>query len=140
MSYKTDAEIEAIVSDFEACRTGKDDFHHREHLVVAAYYLQASTIEAATERLRNSLCRFLQHHEIDSQKYNETLTVFWLEMVASELAKLPSNLPLTVRCNSVVASLDDAKLASDFYSDELLWSQRARESFVAPDLKPFDTF
>jgi len=139
LSYKTDAEIEAIVSDFEACQTGKDDFHHREHLVVAAYYLQASTIEAATERLRNSLCRFLQHHEIDPQKYNETLTVFWLEMVAMELAKLRRNVSLVDKCNSVAAALNNPKLVDEFYSDDLLWSEKARKSFVAPDLKPFDT-
>ena len=135
MSYKTDAEIEAIVSDFEACRTGKDDFHHREHLVVAAYYLQSSTIEAATEKLRNSLFRFLQHHEIDPKKYNETITVFWLKMVARELEKLPLSAALVDKCNSIVSVLANRKLPLDFYSEKRLWSDQARQVFITPDLK-----
>jgi len=135
MSYNTDAEIEAIVSDFEACRTGKDDFHHREHLVVATYYLRSSTIEAATEKLRESLLKFLHHHEIDPQKYNETVTVFWLQMVARELKSLPESAGLVEKCNSVISALANPKLPLEFYSEERLWSGEARQVFIAPDLK-----
>lgn len=133
--YKTEAEIEKVVTDFETCRTGKDDFHHRHHLVVAASYLQSSTFEEATEMMRKSLHRFLDYHAVDKQKYNETLTVFWLEMVALELKRLPANSALIDKCNSVIEALSNPKLASEYYSDGVLWSDLARKALVSPDLK-----
>lgn len=135
MAYTIDAEIHRVVDDFENCQTGKDEFHHQQHIVVAVCYLTSVPIEVATERLRNSLFRFLDHHKVDNRKYNETLTVFWLEMVALELKKLIADATLVERCNSVINALGNPKLATDYYSEELLWSDEARERFVEPDLK-----
>ena len=135
MSYTTDADIHQVVHDFETCQTGRDDFHHEQHLVVAAYYLQSLTVEAATQKMRDALVRFLDHHQVDKQKYNETLTVFWLTMVALELKKIPVSASLVEKCNSVIAGLSNAKLALDFYSGELLWSDEARADFLGPDLR-----
>jgi len=135
MAYTTDAEIDRVVDDFESCQTGKDEFHHQQHIVVAVCYLASAPIEVATERMRSSLFRFLEHHKVDNRKYNETLTVFWLEMVVLELNKLPADVRLVERCNSVVAKLNNPKLALDFYSQELLWSDEARARFVEPDLR-----
>ena len=135
MSYTNHAEIEQVVRDFENCTTGKDAFHHEQHLLVATYYLQSLSVEEATERMRNALFNFLDHHRVDTQKYNETLTVFWIAMVALELKKLPANTTLVEKSNSVVTALSNGKLALDFYSDGLLWSDDARKVFVVPDLK-----
>ena len=135
MSYKTDAEIQNVVTDFETCRTGKDDFHHQQHIVVAICYLQTLKTEDALERLRETLMKFLDHHNIERQKYNETLTVFWLEMVALELKRLPVGATLVDKCNSVIAAFNNPKLALDFYSEGLLWSEGARQAFVNPDIK-----
>ena len=135
MAYATDAEIHRVVDEFESCQTGKDEFHHQQHIVVAVCYLVSAPIEAATERMRNSLFRFLDHHKVDNRKYNETLTVFWLEMVVLELKKLTADTTLVEKCNSVVSALSNPKLALDFYSEELLWSDEARERIVEPDLK-----
>lgn len=135
MSYKSDAEIQDVVSDFETCRTGKDDFHHQQHVVVAICYLQDLTMQQGLEKLRGSLLRFLNHHNVGTQMYNETLTAFWLEMVALELRRLPVGATLVDKCNSVIAALSNPKLALDFYSEKLLWSERARAAFQPPDLK-----
>ena len=134
MSYCTDSDIYDVLNSFETCRTGKDDFHHKEHLVVAICYLRSSDIPAATQKLRNSLLRFLAHHSIDKQKYNETLTVFWLEMVERELRRLPESMALVDKCNSVLGALNNPKLALEFYSDDVLWSEQARKRLVEPDL------
>jgi len=132
-AYKTEAEIEKVVSDFEACRTPKDAFHHAQHLVVAVCYLQQLSTEHATARMRESLMRFLDHHQVDKQKYNETLTAFWVQMVASVLGELPKKASLVEKCNQTIESLNDPKLALKFYSEELLWSDEARKHYVAPD-------
>ena len=137
-TYETKSEIEKVVSDFETCRTHKDDFHHTQHLVVAIVYLESLSLQAAVKKLRESLLQFLGHHSIDNQKYNETLTVFWLEMVALELKQLPEDSTLVDRCNSVIEVLDNPKLALEYYSDEVLWSEQARKAFVDPDLKQWE--
>jgi len=135
MAYTTDEEIDRVVDDFESCQTGKDEFHHQQHIVVAVCYLASAPIEVATERMRSSLFRFLEHHKVDNRKYNETLTVFWLEMVALELKKQSAGASLVEKCNSVISALSNPKRAADFYSEQVLWSEEARKVFVPPDLK-----
>ena len=135
MTFKTESEIQDVVDGFESCRTGKDDFHHQQHLVVAASYLESLPMTEATSKMRAALFRFLDHHEVDKQKYNETLTVFWLEMVALQLKKSPASAPLVEKCNAVISVLSNAKLALEFYSADRLWSDEARKRFVDPDLK-----
>jgi hypothetical protein len=85
--------------------------------------------------MRSSLFRFIDHHGVNKHKYHETLTVFWMEMVALELRKLSERARLVDKCNSIVSRLNNAKLPLKFYSEELLWSDEARQVFMTPDLK-----
>jgi hypothetical protein len=82
-----------------------------------------------------NLLRFLDYHQVDRQKYNETITVFWFELVSDLLNKLPADSTLVEKCNAVVESLDNSALAFEYYSRERLFSDEARASFIAPDLK-----
>ena len=133
--YAHTADIIATVDDFESCRTGKDSFKHQDHLVVAAFYLQELSVADATTWMRHNLLQFLEHHQVDRQKYNETITVFWFELVADLLSKLQSDSTLVEQCNAVVESLDNAGLVFEYYSRERLFSDEARKTFVRPDLK-----
>ena len=132
--YQSQDDIARVVEGFELCTTGKGDFKHSDHLTVAVCYLQNATVTEATDRLRTALFRFVDHHQVDRQKYNETITIFWLEQVALELEKM-SDASLVEQCNSVIGSLNDAGLVQQYYSAALLFSEKARESFVEPDLK-----
>ena len=136
--YKTATEIEAVVFDFESCRTGKDDFKHREHLTVAVSYLSASTQKQAADKMRVGLLRFLAHHGVGLQKYNETLTLFWVEMVRQTLMDIRPDSSLVEKCNHVIEALGNPALAFDYYSKELLWSDEARKACVKPDLKNWE--
>jgi hypothetical protein len=132
---ETDQDIEMLVKRFEACETAKDGFPHLDHLVLAAWYLQTMSVPAATEQMRTSLFRFLDHYQIDRRKYHETLTVFWVEKVAACLTSLPIGSSLCEKCNEVRQVLRNKDLVLDFYSSEVLWSDAARNSFVTPDKK-----
>ncbi len=132
--FRDPNEIAKVVEGFESCTTGKADFKHADHLTVAVYYLQNLSVSEATERLRTSLLRFIDHHGVDRKKYNETITVFWLELTASELENL-SERSFVEQCNAVLESLNDPSLALKYYSSDLLFSAKARASFVEPDLK-----
>jgi len=133
--YVTDEAVRAVVRGFETCETDKTDFKHQDHLIVAVCYLQDLSVAEATDKLRAALFRFVDHHGVDRKKYNETITVFWLEVVAEKLRSLPPESSLPTKCNVVVEALSDAGLMLEYYSADLLFSDRAREEFVRPDLK-----
>ena len=101
--YDTDEDIEDVVRGFETCTTPGDDFHHREHLVVAVYYLQTLSPAAAVARMRAALLRFLEHHGEDTQKYSEEVTVFWIDAVATHLEGISAGASLVDKCNEVVS-------------------------------------
>jgi hypothetical protein len=137
--FQSDSEIRAIVKGFELCQTEKTAFKHQDHLVVAVAYLQELTVPEAIEKMRSSLMRFIKHHQVDPRKYNETITVFWVEVVAEALLKMTNSLTLEEKCDKVIQEFPNAALALDHYSSELLFSDEARESFVKPDLKDWKT-
>jgi hypothetical protein len=136
--YQTPTEIEAVVSGFESCGTGKDDFKHREHLTVAVSYLNVATQKQAADKMRIGLLRFLTHHGVGTEKYNETLTMFWVAMVRRTLAEIRTDSSLVEKCNVVIEALGNPSLAFDYYSKELLWSDEARRAYVKPDLKNWE--
>ena len=106
MSYQSNSEIENVVRGFETCETDKEAFKHRDHLAVAVWYVETVGREAAVDRMRSSLLRFLDHHQVDRKKYSETITVFWIGKVAEKLSELGPELSLVEKCNASVDSFD----------------------------------
>jgi hypothetical protein len=115
MSYRfqSQTEIENVVRGFESCQTGKDEFKHRDHLVVAVWYVETVGQEAAVDFMRSSLLRFLDHHGVDRKKYSETITVSWIGRVAEKLKELGPDTSLVEKCNTIVESGDFQKGAAD---------------------------
>jgi hypothetical protein len=103
-SYQSEAEIENVVRGFEACETGADDFNHPEHLVVAVSYLHAMNKEAALDRMRAGLLRFLDHHVGDTGKYSESVTVFWIDKIAEKLDEMGPHVSLVEKCNAILGT------------------------------------
>jgi len=102
--YQSEAEIQAVVRGFEACETGADDFNHPEHLVVAVCYLHALDREAALDRMRAGLLRFLEHYEGHTGKYSEEITVFWIDRINEKLDELGPDVSLVEKCNRILAT------------------------------------
>ncbi len=134
--YRDQAEIEAVVRGFESCTTGKDGFSHADHLAVAAWYLQDRDEAVALVAMREGLLRFLNHHGIGADVYNETITRFWIVVVSRRVKELGPKPSLTETVNAVVASFANSRLLSEYYSEELWKSATAKNSWVEPDLKP----
>jgi hypothetical protein len=136
--YKTDEEVEEVVRGFESCETRPAEFDHRAHLTVALCYALRLSDEEALERMRDGLGRFIHAHGVDPKKYHETLTVFWLKRVRAFAGRAGSGRTLFELANELVAECGDARLAFDYYSRQLIDSDGARRSWVAPDLRPMD--
>jgi len=133
--YESEQEIEAVVKGFETCATAKDNFPHRSHLTVAVWYLYESKIGLAAEKMRTGLFRFLEHHGVDKEKYNETLTIFWLKIIDQKMKELGDDLSLLDLTNSVISLLENSRTAFEYYSAGLLNSRAAKERWIKPDLK-----
>jgi len=134
--YSNEDEILRLVEDFEECTISREAWKHREHLVVALYYVSKFDLDAATKRMRRGILRLLEHgFGVDLEKempYHETLTIFWMRAVHSFWSERCDR-PLPTIAAEMIASLDkDLPLRS--YTRELLFSDDARKRFVEPDL------
>ena len=128
--YKSDAEVEEVVHRFECCEFAIDEFDHVSHLTVAVVYLARYGEAVAMDRMRESLLRFSRHH--GRMGYHETITQFWLRMVAAEPA---ASQPLYLRANEIVSMFADKDLVFQYYTRERLMSDVAKKEWVEPDLK-----
>ena len=138
--FGTDAELDALVDAFERGEAPAGGFSHQAHLAVALTYLDRHGIDGATERMREGLLSFLQRAFGDRTaaevKYRETVTVFWLRLLAAELASADASRPLCERVNPLLARYRDAATIHSYYTRERLESDEARRRFLEPDRKP----
>jgi hypothetical protein len=133
--FESDDEIGSLAQGFETCSLPDDDFDHRAHLAVAVWYLSSMTVEQTIGRMREGLLRFLAHYEVDPQKYNETITQFWVKRLDKLLSETDSTLPLATRANQAIARAGDSKIIFNYYTHERLFSDAARTDWVEPDKK-----
>jgi hypothetical protein len=139
-AYRTADEIRAVVSGFEDCTTPAAQFDHRAHVTVAFTYLHLFqlSVPEATARMRLGLHRFLDHHGVDSRKYNETITQFWIKLVRAALAQADTSCPSTDLANEIVYRCQETSVIFSYYSKESLASDEARDGWIEPDIRAFD--
>ena len=136
LHFRSDAEIELLVRRFEDCTIAPAEFTHRAHLAVALWYLAHAPQDAAATLMRAGLLRFIAHNGVAPQKYNETITLFWLKLVAHFLDQADGDRPLPELANELLARFGDAQLLFEHYSRELIQTDAARSAWVEPDLQP----
>src|SRR5580704_12075858 len=132
--YRTEEEIEDVVRRFETCSYTPAEFVHARHLTVTAWRFAKRESEAARERMRADLRRFIAHH--GKNGYHVTITEFWLERAGKLVADLREGqgglVPLV---NSVVERCSDKNLIYESYSRELIASAEAKAKWIEPDIK-----
>lgn len=110
------------------------DFHHASHLHVAWVYLaESSSVHQAANKMRETLRRFAAAAG-KPEKYHETITLFWVHLLARERATNRGG-----RLEDVVYAnpqLLEKNFPLAYYSSERLFSDEARASWMEPDLKP----
>src|ERR1051325_10743665 len=109
-------------------------FHHLSHIHVAWVYLSESKSAAqATAKMRRTLQKFTASLG-QAEKYHETITRFWIELLARMRVANPAlSLEQIVQAEP---QLLEKNFALEYYSPEILFSDRARRFWVEPDLKP----
>jgi hypothetical protein len=123
-----------FVRAFERGEISNRDFHHRDHLRLAWFYLaETGSTDEASARVGAAIRRFANEAGAP-HKYHETMTVFWVKMLARVRDRLPAwaDLDDALRADS---GLLDKDLPLAYYSRERLFSAQASSTWVEPDLR-----
>jgi len=119
----------------ERCEIANASFHHASHLHVAWVYLsESSSVDEAAAKMRATLRQFAASAG-KLEKFHETITLFWVHLLSRAHARAGGeSLEKIVLANP---RLLEKNFPLTYYSRERLFSDRARTSWVEPDLKPF---
>ena len=123
---------------FERGEIRNQDFHHREHLRVAWAYLQeANSAEDACARMCSAIRGFASAAGAPG-KYHETMTVFWVRLLALVRERYPAerNIEPILQTH---AFLLDKHTPLRYYSRGRLMSDEARLTWHPPDLRPLNS-
>lgn len=114
---------------FETGRLAPSDFHHRDHLRLAWLQVQRLGADAAAGSIAEGIRRFAEAHG-QSRLYHDTLTRFWVRIVAHvtrpTFEQTPESFP----------RLLDKDLPLSHWRRETLFADAARARWVEPDLLP----
>jgi hypothetical protein len=134
------APIEAIVAGFEDGTLPFEVWkHHRTHLRVSLWYQLTYPLEEAIPRIREGIQRYNMSKGVVQTPeggYHETLTRFWIHMIAHHLAGADRRRPFDDLGAELVETLGDKLLPLRYYSRDLIFSWEARTEWREPDLEP----
>jgi hypothetical protein len=139
--YRTAAEIECLVRNFEACLLPRSSWTHAAHLTVGLWYLLRHPWPEAARRVRTGIKRYNEASGIRTTResgYHETLTLFWLRMVRSYLETASRECSLVALANGLIERYGKSNLPFEYYTRERLMSWEARAAWVEPDLKSLE--
>ncbi len=107
---------------------------HAEHLALAACYLYAMPMEAATDRARDRIRAYNEAQggqNTEDAGYHETLTVFWLTLIDDALDR---SLPRAAAARAIVERFASRRdIFCEYYSFDVLKSHEARARWIPPD-------
>ena len=129
------AAAEQLVEQFEAGTISLAEFHHRQHLAVAAWLLIHHAPVRALARMRRGLQALLQRSG-KTEGYHETVTVFWMRVLSARLEECPAEWTPEARLNDAVAWAEESCPLQEHYSPERLAAPEAKQQFVEPDRRP----
>jgi hypothetical protein len=121
----------AFVDAFDSGQPQGGLFGHREHLRLAWILIDRYGLEAAAPEIERRLRHLAAAHGMP-EKYNRTMTLFWVRLVAHVAARTPT--ATSTEFLDAEGWLLNPGLARRHYSAELLSSRRARAAWVDPDL------
>jgi preprotein translocase subunit Sec61beta len=60
--------------------------------------------DAALDRMRAGLLRFLDHYEGNTSKYSEPITVFYIDRIVEKMEEIGRDVSVVEKCNAVLAA------------------------------------
>jgi hypothetical protein len=137
--FGTEASIQDLVVGFRSRTLPKEQWTHEAHLVTAIWFHVHHSPDEAIAYLRSGIITYndsLGGKNTPTDGYHETMTLFWCRTVAA-FVEANRQLPIVELCEKFLASEQATKeYPLKFYSRELLFSVKARATWIDPDLAP----
>ena len=129
--FKDDKEVSELVRAFEACTIHPAEFKHYQHLAVALWYVANFSYDEATMKVRTGIQKLAAAY--GKMGYHETITLFWLRIVSDFTLDRADSLSATA--NRLIEKYNTKDYLNEYYSTDLLASDKAKAEWVEPDLK-----
>jgi len=127
-----------LFKQFNALALPKSCWTHDTHLRMGYLYLKRYSFDTALSKLRKGINALNKGHGVEESLdsgYHETITVAWLRLIQH----LMTHYPGPVDSQTFIHHFRDP-LAKDgllrFYSEQRLWSSKAKTTFLEPDRAP----
>ncbi len=135
-TYETTDDILRLVAEFESATISRDEWKHREHIIVALYYIKTLGRPAADEKMRAGILNLLTTgfgvNLTVENPYHETITIFWMNTIDEFTAhNATTDLPILA---AAVTNRFDKDYPLTFYTRETLFSDQARLTYTAPNI------
>ena len=135
----TSEALETFLRGFEEGTLAKSEWTHGAHVGAAACYLFNSNFETIMPLMRARISAFnlaVGGANTTTSGYHETLTHFWLLIVAESLRQHPPTSRLAAARHAVAVFGEARTLHTLYYSGDVVKDTAARQQWRAPDLLP----
>jgi len=138
MKFRSNDQVYELVKAFEERTLPRYRWTHETRLAVATFYCNSLPFGMARNVMRDGIHWLNDIHgtpNSDDDGYHETLTLFWLKRIWNFIDSRVGHVDLASLVNEVIARFPDPDLPLLFYSQELLYSKKARRDYYPPDLR-----
>jgi len=125
-------EPEVSIAALEAGDIDPQRFDHEAHVYAGWLYLRQFPLAVAIAKFTAALQRLTAKLGVP-EKYHETVSWFFLLLIAERRALSMTDSWSDFRCDNDDLFCRDNSILSRYYSDELVDSELARHCFVLPD-------
>jgi hypothetical protein len=128
-------ECETFLAAFEDGSLPADEWTHQAHIAMATVYLNRYG-DSVLPHTRTAIRNYLLARGRPIGAYHETLTIFWLAVIAQAMQHQTSiSLHETVRRNCAKFG-GQSKLHGQYYGFDVFNSPEAHTRWMPPDLRP----
>ena len=135
MTHSSSNEDYQFKTEVESCRFPVDDFNHKAHLRLAYVYLVDNDPESSVVLMRDTLKLYLAHNGVDPNYYHETVTKEWI-LAVSYFMSVSRKTDSANELLTEFPELLDKNTILIHYSEDVLFSDEARNKFLQPNLEP----
>jgi len=133
--------MHTLVRAFEAATLPKEEWTHAAHVAVGAHYVfllgEADALATMRQRVR-AFNEAVGTINSTTSGYHETLTRFWIAVLARLRAAHPTESKLEYVQGAVTTYGSRRDLHRMYYTFDVVKSVDARQNWVAPDHRPAD--
>ena len=138
----TQENLSRFLDAFERGTLPRTEWTHAAHVAAAAYYLHGSKFSIALPLMRARISAYnlaVGGANTPTSGYHETLTHFWLLIVAELLRQRQPASRLEAAQQAVAVFGQARTLHTLYYSGDVVQDSEARRQWRAPDLLPLPT-